>query len=386
MQQNQRVYMVDDDPAILRLLSTKLAKEGYEVRTFTDSQDALRAVMEDPPAFLITDWEMPGMNGLELCCRVRALELPNYVYVIILTSRAGQEELSAGFLHGADDFITKTHLDHSELIARLNAGARIIQLERRLIQMAHTDPLTGIMNRRSFFDVAAKEWDRSQRHHLPISFVIMDIDFFKRVNDNYGHAIGDALLCQTADMLQASCRKSETVCRYGGEEFCIMLPETNEEEAFVWAERFCGRFATEPFKHEDLKLGLTASFGISDKQDDRQNVEQLIDQADQALLAAKEAGRNRVVCYSSISASDHESTLVKGALAYMVAGMTAADVMTPVEHCLNKSDTVQDAIDFFLTIDKSPARSSISREAGRAAIGERIAERLESARGQRPDH
>jgi len=294
-----KVLLVDDDPAMLRIQSNWLEKSGYRVQQAGDGRQALAAIETDCPDFLVTDWEMPHLNGLELCREVRLRDLPHYVYILFITAKSALDEMIAGLDAGADDFLTKP-VDRGEFLARMRVGSRVLTLERRLSVLARTDSLTGLMTRRAFYDVMQKEWERSRRFHLPFSCVMMDIDFFKRVNDTHGHAAGDAVLKKAAQILTDDCRASDAVCRYGGEEFCLMLPETGEEDAARLAERIRLHLASLviPAGHEPLRI--TASFGIAGKRDDTQEPEQLVAQADQALFRAKQSGRDRVVRFGSL--------------------------------------------------------------------------------------
>ena len=196
----------------------------------------MEAIELECPDFIITDWEMPRLNGLELCRLVREMVLPHYVYIIFLTAKTDPAEMITGLKIGADDFVSKP-VAEAELLARMWAGSRVLGLERRLSLMAHTDSLTGLMTQRCFYEALDKEWHRSQRSHLPLSCVMMDLDFFKQVNDVHGHPVGDSVLKLVAELMADNSRASDIVCRYGGEEFCILLPETNEVEAELWAER-----------------------------------------------------------------------------------------------------------------------------------------------------
>ena len=235
-----KLLLVNDDPAMLRLLCQWLKKAGYTVSAASDGQEALQAIEADCPDFLITDWEMPRVTGPELCRRIREMSLPHYIYTLILTARTGTAEMIAGLESGADDFITKP-VAESELLARVQSGSRVIEVERQLSLMAHTDFLTGLLTQRTFYECLEKEWHRSSRFQLPLSCVMIDLDFFKQVNNVYGHPAGDAVLKLVAEMLLDTSRASDTICRYGGEEFCILLPETDEHDAAVWAERVRSR-------------------------------------------------------------------------------------------------------------------------------------------------
>ncbi|MBN1590586.1 MAG: diguanylate cyclase, partial [Pirellulales bacterium] len=262
--ENTRVLIVDDDPAMLRILSVWLEKAGYEVRTSDDGREALTSIENDPPDFLITDWEMPRMTGLELCRHVRELKLSQYIYTIFLTVKSTPTEMIAGLEIGADDFLSKP-IHQGELLARVRAGARIIELERRLGMLARTDYLTGLMTQRVFYESLDKEWARVERTGAPLSCVMMDIDFFKKVNDVHGHPAGDTVLRVVADLLRKNSRATDMPCRYGGEEFCILLPETNEANAILWAERMCRELAQTKVPIAGHEIAVTGSFGVAQR-------------------------------------------------------------------------------------------------------------------------
>jgi two-component system, cell cycle response regulator len=344
---NYQVLLVDDDPAMLRILSKWLAKAGYSVRTAADGQEALDAIELQCPDFLVTDWEMPRLDGLELCRQARDMLLPHYVYIIFLTVRTGATEMIAGLENGADDFLTKP-VSEGELLARMRSSSRVLELERRLSVMAHTDSLTGLLTQRSFYESLEKEWHRAKRFHLPLSCVMMDLDFFKQVNDVHGHQAGDSVLKFVAELLVDNCRMSDTVCRYGGEEFCVMLPETSETEAAVWAERARVRLAALRIPAGVRELHITGSFGVAQCRDDTRTCEELVDLADQSLLCAKRMGRDRIIRYASLvdaaepnlqSANQHDEVF---------ADVLARDVMSPLAACLRENNTIDEAARFLL--------------------------------------
>lgn len=341
------VLLVDDDPAMLRILSVWLEKAGFPVRTAKDGRQALAAVEAECPDFLVTDWEMPRMNGLELCSRVREMQLPHYVYILFVTVKSSPNEIIAGLENGADDFLTKP-VDQGQMLARLRAGSRIIDLEHRLSLMARTDSLTGLMTQRNFYEVLAKEWSRSTRLHLPLSCVMLDLDFFKRVNDVHGHPAGDAVLKAVGELLAKNCRTSDSVARYGGEEFCVMLPETNELDAAAWAERVRGQLAAMTVPYGDKLLRVTGSFGTAQRHDDTTTAEQLVDLADQALLCAKQSGRDGVVRYESLSDGDELELQEANKYQGLFHGIQARHVMSPMVACLREEQSVGQAAEFFL--------------------------------------
>lgn len=342
-----KILLVDDDPAMLRLVSTWLEKAGYPVQCVADGQQALTAIDNECPDILLTDWEMPNVDGLELCRRLRALDLPHYIYIVFLSVKSTSAEMIEGLEIGADDFLTKP-IDRGELLARMRSGARVIELERRLSRMARTDSLTGLMSRRTFYETLAREWERTKRFRLSLSCVMLDLDYFKRINDIHGHSAGDAALKSVAELLRGACRGSDTVCRYGGEEFCIMLPETNEHDAAVWADRVRRGLVENEISLNERIIRVTGSFGVAQHCDDTQTAEDLIDQADQALLCAKHTGRDRVVRYGSLSDSNDLDLEDSNKLGGLFRGIRAQHVMNPVVACLREDETVGQAAEFFL--------------------------------------
>jgi two-component system cell cycle response regulator len=362
---NLNVLLVDEDAAVLRMLSTWLEEAGYRVTQARNGKQALVAIETRCPDFLITEWAMAGLDGLQLCKEVRKLKLPHYVHISFLTVRSDPGDVIAGLEVGADDYLVKP-IRQDELLARLRSGARVLRLERRLSQMACTDTLTGLLTRRTFYDSLAKHWERAGRYGLPLSCVMVDLDFFKRINDIHGHPAGDAVLRAVAGLMRRACRRGDAVCRHGGEEFCVMLPETGEPAAALWAEQVRRRVAAMEIPIERKRLRITASLGVAQKYDDTQTPEQLVDQADQALLCAKQSGRDRVVRFDSLShAKDCElkSGAVDGDLFH---GVTARDVMTPMVICLREDDTIGQAAEFFLRsrINSTPVVDRQQRLAG----------------------
>ncbi len=222
----------------------------------------------------------------------------------------------------------------------------MLELERRLNTMAHTDPLTRLMTQKTFYDIMGKEWYRSKRYQTPLSCVMMDLDFFKQVNDIYGHQAGDVVLKRVSELLLESSRRSDSVCRYGGEEFCILLPEANEADARAWAERVRLKMAELQIPVGDKHLRVSGSFGVSQRHEDTHSPEGLVDQADQALLCAKRTGRDRVVRYESLNDAGElklvttETDLFKGIL--------ARHIMTPMVVCLREDQTIGQAAEFFI--------------------------------------
>ena len=339
-----KVVVVDDDSSILRLLSRALETAGYSVRQSLDGADALRQIEDDCPDFVITDLDMPRLGGLDLCRRLRMVSLPHYVYVIILTGKSSGGASIAGLEAGADDFLTKP-ISRDELLARLHAGRRVLELERRLLELAQNDPLTDIPARRAFREHLDREFARANRYALPLACVMLDVDFFKHVNDEHGHAAGDQVLKGVANLLADSRRSSDFVCRYGGEEFCAILPETTESQAFCWGERLRGAIAELSVSVAGESLRVTASLGVAQLRDGMAAADDLVDHADQALLVAKQSGRNRVVCHSALSDEGRFRAVLADDDPFR--GVVARDVMTSPVVCLHRDETIEHSADFF---------------------------------------
>jgi len=339
-----KVLIVDDDAGQRHLMQEMLSRAGYEVRNAEDANAALAAIEEDCPHYLLTDWLMPGMTGVELCRQVRQLELPHYLYVFIITWKSEQSAVVEGLSAGADDFLVKP-IRADELLARMQTGARILALERRLREMARIDPLTGVLSRRAFHEQAERELRRASRHRLPLSCVMIDIDYFKKVNDTHGHPAGDTVLRELGQILQANCRGGDYLGRYGGEEFCALLTETREEGALVWAERARSAVHEGRIKLGNTALAVSASFGVAELLNDTAGVSALIDMADQALLVAKQSGRDRVVPYRALTDA---GSLAMAGVSNPFEGVVARNVMSAVVACLREDETVGQATEFLL--------------------------------------
>ncbi len=264
------ILLAEDDPVTRMLLARALKKAGFPVETVTDGAAALDMVISRYFPILITDWEMPGMDGVELCRTVRNLQLDGYVYVLLLTSRDAKEHMIAGLEAGADDYLIKP-IYEPELLARLNTGRRILALEHSLrivnqqnLLLSITDALTGAFNRRHLMEQLPRELERCRRYGFPMSVVMCDIDHFKKVNDWHGHAAGDTALRQFASTLQENIRPaSDWVARYGGEEFLIVLPETAHAGGMIVANKIREAIAQRPFNLGGELIHMTASFGVA---------------------------------------------------------------------------------------------------------------------------
>gem|GEM_PF-41217 len=310
----QRVLVVDDDPSIVRLLERCLTSAGYDVLKAGSGAEALQIIHSQGCQLVITDWNMPEMDGLDLCRAIRSSEYVGFVYVIILTGRTDDDSLPMAFEAGADDFVTKP-LQKLELLSRLKAGVRAIAADKqvaaqqlaihrtnaelatlndKLHQIAMTDELTGLYNRREAMQRLKDQWALAVREGRPLSCIMIDIDHFKKCNDDFGHDIGDAVLKETAEIFRRNARTGETVFRIGGEEFVVLCPGSTAERAAVGAERLRVAVERHRIRHEDETLQVTVSAGVAEKNEQTAKPDDLLKQADTMLYHAKREGRNRV--------------------------------------------------------------------------------------------
>ena len=296
-----RILIAEDDAISRRLLDTILRKWGYEVVVAHDGDQAWEELQkEESPRLAILDWMMPGMDGVEVCGKVRERTGSPYVYILLLSAKSQREDLVKGLESGADDYITKP-FDANELKVRLRAGRRILDLQTQLMSaqealrdQASRDPLTGIWNRNAIFEIFRRELARATREQSPLSIVMLDIDHFKDLNDTHGHMAGDAVLREFTHRITNSLRPYDDVGRYGGEEFLVVLPGCDLESALRHAERLRKLMANEPFDTSEGRHVVTCSLGAaSATAAEPRSMDTLIRSADAALYRAKRNGRDR---------------------------------------------------------------------------------------------
>jgi diguanylate cyclase (GGDEF)-like protein len=314
---DHRVLVVDDDPMMLKLVSRHLTAAGYSVITAENGVEALRILHIDGPALVITDYDMPRLNGVELCRAIRSSEGIGVIYIVMLTAMSEDEHLVESFEAGADDFLSKP-VTRQELLARLKAGSRIVELERSLAErhmamhkanaelavlnnkldaMATTDELTNLPNRREAIRYLHDGWAMSDRQSTSLGCLILDIDNFKSFNDTYGHAVGDAILRHTAGMMRMGLRKGERLARLGGEEFLLMCPCATLDGLRSTAERFRRIVAESVFCHGGSEVRLTISIGGAMRSVSTASAEAMLKKADEALYSAKNSGRDTsIIC------------------------------------------------------------------------------------------
>jgi two-component system, cell cycle response regulator len=299
------ILLVEDEPTTRLIMSRQLTRAGYKVEVVSNGVQALEMLKKRFFPILLTDWDMPEMNGVALCRAMRKMPLEGYVYTILLTGREGKANIIEGLAAGADDYLTKPP-DDNELQARLNTGCRILKLEqslrsanRRIHLLSIMDALTGTFNRRYLMEKLPQEIERARRYGRPLSVVLCDVDLFKSVNDTHGHRAGDDVLGGLAKLLMESTRAQiDWVVRYGGEEFLIVLPETSVAEAMAFAEKTRLAIVAHPFVITKGILRLSSSFGVAghdslQAQEDV-TVDGLIARADHCLYRSKSMGRNRI--------------------------------------------------------------------------------------------
>lgn len=317
------VLVVDDDPDALALMAKAVRDAGYDVATASDGHEALQRILADGHPLVCTDWMMPKMNGGDLCRAIKEHEGIPYAFVVVITAYHNEDRVVEALDAGADDYLAKP-FKARELAARLRAGERIVRLQQdvgrrrrelhrvnaemdiayaklgeaneKLLEMATTDELTGLTNRRDGMRRLAEAWACSDRTAEPLSCIMLDIDHFKKINDTYGHAAGDAVLVAIAQTLRSVVRRDERICRIGGEEFLLLCTNTSSEQACVAGERM--RQAVEAWSSfSDVgDVCVTVSLGVAQRTDAFATPDDLLHAADQALYTAKQNGRNRVEC------------------------------------------------------------------------------------------
>ncbi|MEO8677812.1 MAG: diguanylate cyclase [Vicinamibacterales bacterium] len=289
------VLIAEDEPVSQRLLMRTLESWGYKVILAHDGAEAWRLLQApEAPGLAIIDWEMPGLDGTEVCRRLKAHVDKRHTYVIMLTSRDAASDIVTAMDAGADDFVEKPFRSE-ELRVRLRAGHRIVEMQAELRRKASHDDLTGIFNRRIVLEMLGRELHRAVRDHKPLAVALLDLDHFKRVNDTYGHQAGDLVLREAAVRISSSIRASDVAGRYGGEEFLIVMPRCDEETSLRVAERVRAVIGGTPVLAADQAIDATVSIGVAATAAAATTTPKaLIGQADAALYRAKEAGRNRV--------------------------------------------------------------------------------------------
>lgn len=295
----KRILVAEDDPVSRRMLESFLTKWGYEVLAVSDGTEAHRILdHDDAPPLAVLDWMMPGIEGPEICRAIRRECERPYTYVLLLTARSQKEDLLKGLEAGADDYLTKP-FDAQELHARLHVGERILDLQHRLIAAteelrfrASHDMLTGIPNRATILEAVNRERARQIRDGGPFGIILADLDHFKAINDTYGHLAGDTVLREAALRMRSCVRAYDSVGRYGGEEFLIVVPAGDEAGTTAVAERIRHAISEKSVSTEAGPIPVTASLGVAVSL--CRDTKDILRSADEALYQAKARGRNRI--------------------------------------------------------------------------------------------
>ncbi len=300
-----KVLIAEDDIISSRALEKTISEWNYEVSVAKDGEEAWNIIKKTWDArdekqktnMAILDWEMPKMNGVELCRKIRHKineKNSNYIYIVLLTGRDKQEDIIKGLSVGADDYITKPFNPY-ELKVRLKNGERIVELEDSRLKEASIDILTKHWNRKKILECLNEEIDRGSRRNHPTGIILADIDHFKKINDTYGHLIGDQVIIEVVTRFNKSMRKYDKIGRYGGDEFLAVIPQCNHTQIRNIAERFYRAICDKKIQTEKGPLKITVSIGgISTDNFPQASHEDFIKASDAALYLAKKKGRNHI--------------------------------------------------------------------------------------------
>ncbi len=303
-----RVLVAEDSAVYRHLLSSHLQEWGFPFIIAKDGSEAWRFLQRpDCPKLVLLDWVLPDIEGVELCRRIRLADAEeSYSYVILLTGKDAKGDLLEAMQAGADDYLVKP-FDGLELKARLLVGKRIVELHEQLVSSkdslrysATHDSLTGILNRGEVFDSLRRELDRARRSGKPVSIILADVDHFKDVNDTLGHPFGDEALKEIARRFRSKLRLYDSLGRYGGEEFLIVLPDCDLMSALIRADELRTRIGSEPIVFSGTSRSITVSMGVALSADQASDdITALLSRADRGLYAAKRDGRDRVVHFDN---------------------------------------------------------------------------------------
>ncbi len=294
-----RILLVEDNPAVRSMIVDFLSKRDYEIFEATNGKEGLQIATTEKPDVILADIIMPEMDGLELIRQIREQPGTMLIPIIVMTAVNNLETKINVFRAGGDGMLIKP-FDLQELEVRIE---RSIQVSQNFMKLTYVDALTGVYNRRFFDDRLPTEVNRTRRYNQPMSLVMFDIDHFKKFNDTYGHRAGDFVLSSLAQHVKKSLRTQDIVCRYGGEEFTVIMPMTRGVDSAMVMSRIRAdlndRFFYSPYDKQDFNIRI--SVGISKLPEDGAEPDTLLRAADEALYEAKETGRNKVVLYNPAS-------------------------------------------------------------------------------------
>jgi diguanylate cyclase (GGDEF)-like protein len=292
MKKHGTILIIDDTASIVGILTLCL-NEQYEILSASNGEQGIKLAQQTENLDLILlDIEMPGLNGYQVCERLQADPSTSAIPIIFVTGKLDVKDEEKRLGMGAMDYITKP-IHPPIVIARARTQVTLKQQKEKLEKMALHDQLTDLYNRHFLLDAATKKVSEAIRHQYPLSVLMLDIDFFKSINDEYGHSAGDTVLKSVAKLLKKEYRNEDIAARFGGEEFVVLLSHCTQEKAVIKANQL--REKIEAMKPIGLKV--TVSIGVSELSKDETSFTELLDRADQALYQAKESGRNKVIVY-----------------------------------------------------------------------------------------
>ncbi|MBO9665433.1 MAG: diguanylate cyclase [Bdellovibrio sp.] len=298
---SRRILVIDDDKDSLEILLEPLRWEGYDARGVTTEQEAHKLIESWIPHVVILDWMAPSMAGLRMLKTIR--ERLSHVSCVFVSENASTEAIIEALDSGADDYIVKPFVP-LELLARIRSQLRIRDLHEQLLfaneklkELVDTDDLTGLYNMRSLYQRLDFEMERARRFSRDVCVVMMDMDYFKTVNDGHDHLFGSYVLSEVGKIIRACTRNIDIPARYGGDEFLVVLTETNHEGAMHFCERLRENIQRTTFRNGEDSKKLTASLGFAiTVPGENISAKEMVRRADHALYEAKRAGRNQV-CY-----------------------------------------------------------------------------------------
>lgn len=317
-----RVLLVGSDAMNMRLLSVNLGQEGHRVECAGNGEQALTKALEQAPHVLVTEWDLPGISGLEVVRTLRQSQHGARVHVVLLAGRDEERRILEAFEDGVDEYLIKP-CDPRVLQARVRAAQRVVDLDERVqallreresqigelsiakrkLQLAAvTDALTGLPNRRYALDRLNKEFTSARQDQRPLSVIMIDIDRFKSVNDQHGHDVGDHVLREVAELLRSSVRRTDVVCRLGGEEFLAICPNTPLDKGVLVAERMRTQCSAHVIETGDFVRSMTLSLGVAEFEPSMESIDVLIKRSDERVYLAKQGGRDRVVAQDAPAA------------------------------------------------------------------------------------
>jgi len=295
---NKKILVVDDKPKNIRLLADILEDEGYLVDSTTHSLAVLDLARKVKPDIILLDIMMPDLDGFQLCALLKKEPELRDIPVIMISAKTGGGDLKKGLELGAFDYIKKP-IDEVEVVARVWSALRFQEQQDQLKGMAMKDSLTGLYNHALLAELLNKELTKQERRQKGMAFAMLDLDYFKKINDTYGHLVGDQVLRELAKILLLCVRKSDLVGRYGGEEFGIIFSETSRQGVWMVCERIRQKVEKHSFAAGEQIIKVTISIGIAFREGkDNLDSREMVRRADVALYQAKSGGRNRVEVYS----------------------------------------------------------------------------------------